>query len=90
MENKQITEKFIDETFNKMNLENISSFLTPDFIYHGSGEDISGVENFKEWVSLDHNIIPDIHLSFVRIYTIEFIQRTSATSPSIYKLYDII
>jgi len=62
-ENKQIAEKFIEEIFNKVNLENISSFLTPDFIYHGSGEDISGMENFKNWVSADHSIIPDIHFT---------------------------
>jgi predicted SnoaL-like aldol condensation-catalyzing enzyme len=46
-ENKIIAEKFIDEIFNKVHLENIDRFLTPDFIYHGSGEDISGMENFK-------------------------------------------
>ena len=62
-ENKQIAEKFIEEIFNKVNLENISSFLTPDFIYHGNSEDISGMENFKNWVSADHNIIPDIHFT---------------------------
>jgi steroid delta-isomerase-like uncharacterized protein len=63
VENKQIAEKFIDEIFNKMNLENVDRFLTPDFIYHGSGEDISGMENFKNWVSADHSIIPDIHFT---------------------------
>jgi steroid delta-isomerase-like uncharacterized protein len=63
-ENKIIAEKFIDEIFNKVNLENIDRFLTPDFIYHGSGgDDISGMENFKEWVSSDHSIIPDIHFT---------------------------
>ncbi len=62
-ENKQIAEKFIDEIFNKVNLENISRFVTPDFIYHGSGEDITGMENFKNWVSSDHSIFPDIHFT---------------------------
>jgi hypothetical protein len=62
-ENKIIAEKFIDEIFNKMNLENVDRFLTSDFIYHGSGEDITGIENFKNWVSADHNIIPDIHFT---------------------------
>ncbi|MGC2681798.1 MAG: ester cyclase [Candidatus Nitrosopolaris sp.] len=62
-ENKKIAEKFIEEIFNKVNLENVSRFLTPDFTYHGSGEDISGMENFKEWVSSDHSIIPDIHFT---------------------------
>jgi steroid delta-isomerase-like uncharacterized protein len=62
-ENKQIAEKFIDEIFNKVNLENISRFVTPDFIYHASGEDITGMENFKKWVSADHSIIPDIRFT---------------------------
>ena len=63
VQNRQIAEKFIDEIFNKVNLENIDRFLTPDFIYHGNSEDISGMENFKNWVSADHSIIPDIHFT---------------------------
>jgi len=63
VQNKQIAEKFIDEIFNKVHLENVDRFLTPDFIYHGSSEDISGMENFKNWISADHNIIPDIHFT---------------------------
>jgi steroid delta-isomerase-like uncharacterized protein len=63
VQNRQIAEKFIDEIFNKVNLENIDTFLTPDFIYHGNSEDISGMENFKNWVSADHSIFPDIHFT---------------------------
>ena len=37
-ENKQIAEKFTDEIFNKGNLEGVSRFVTPDFVYHGQGE----------------------------------------------------
>ena len=62
-ENKKNAEKFIDEIFNKVNLEDISTFVTPDFIYHTSGEDITGMENFKNWVSADHSLYPDIHFT---------------------------
>ena len=64
-ENKQIAEKFIDEIFNKGNLEGVSRFVTPDFVYHGQGEDITGMENFKEWVSSDHSIIPDMRFTIM-------------------------
>jgi steroid delta-isomerase-like uncharacterized protein len=64
-EKKQIAREFIDEIFNKVNLETISKFVTPDFIYHSSGEDVTGMENFKEWVSSDHSIFPDIHFTIV-------------------------
>jgi len=59
-ENKRIVQEFIDETYNKGNLENTSRFVTSDFIYHARGEDIEGVEVYNEWVSLDRSIFPDI------------------------------
>ena len=62
-ENKKNAEKFIDEIFNKVNLEDISTFVTPDLIYHTSGGDITGMENFKNWVSADHSLFPDIHFT---------------------------
>jgi hypothetical protein len=46
-ENKQIVQNFIEEIFNKANLEGVSRFVTPDFIYHARGEDVTGIENFK-------------------------------------------
>ena len=60
IENKRIVQEFIDETYNKGNLENTSRFVTSDFIYHARGEDIEGVEAYNEWVSLDRSIFPDI------------------------------
>jgi len=65
VENKQIAREFIEEIFNKVNLENISRFVTPNFVYHSSGEDVTGMENFKEWISADHSIYPDIHFTIV-------------------------
>jgi len=64
-ENKQVVHQFIDEIFNKVNLENIGMFMTPDLVYHASGEDIIGIENFKKWVSSDHSIFPDIHFTIM-------------------------
>jgi steroid delta-isomerase-like uncharacterized protein len=62
-ENKQIAEKFIDEIFNEGNLEEVSRFVTSDFTYHARGEDVTGTEDFKDWVSSDRSIFPDIRFT---------------------------
>jgi len=38
----------------------VNGFVTTSFTYHIRGEDITGTENFKEWVSSDRSIFPDI------------------------------
>ena len=64
-ENKQIAEKFIDEIFNKGNLDEVSRFVTSDFLYHARGEDVTGIESFKEWISSDRNVFPDIRFTIL-------------------------
>jgi steroid delta-isomerase-like uncharacterized protein len=60
IENKRIVQEFIDETYDKGNLENTTRFVTPDFVYHARGEDIEGFEAYNEWLFLDRSIFPDI------------------------------
>lgn len=64
-ENKQFAWQFIDEIFNKGNMQEANRFITSDFIYHARGEDVEGLEKFKEWVSSDRNVFPDIHYTLV-------------------------
>jgi predicted ester cyclase len=64
-ENKQIAQKFIGEIWNKGNLEGLSRFVTSDIIYHARSEDVTGIENFKKWVSTDRSIFPDIRFIIV-------------------------
>jgi steroid delta-isomerase-like uncharacterized protein len=63
--NKQIAEKFIDEIWNKGNLDGVGRFVTSDFTYHARGEDVTGIENFKEWVSSDLSVFPDLRFTIV-------------------------
>jgi steroid delta-isomerase-like uncharacterized protein len=65
LENKQIVQEFLDETYNKGNLKNTDRFVTPDFVYHARGEDIEGIEAYNEWVSSDRSIFPDIKFTIV-------------------------
>src|SRR5215831_14163755 len=64
-ENKQIAERFIVEILNNGKLEEVSRFVTTDFVYHARGEDVRGWENLKEWVSADRSIFPDIRFTIV-------------------------
>jgi len=65
LEHKQHAWQFIDEVFNKSNVQEADRFVTSDFIYHGRGEDIEGLEKFKEWINSDSDVFPDIHYTLV-------------------------
>jgi len=64
-ETKQLAWKFVDEIFNKGNINEEDRFVTPDFIYHARGEDIEGLEKFKEWFSSDTGVFSDIRITLV-------------------------
>ncbi|MBV9177036.1 MAG: ester cyclase [Nitrososphaeraceae archaeon] len=65
VENKQIAREFIDEVFQKGNIEAANKFVTPELIYHARGEDIEGIEEFKEWISSDRGVFPDLQFTFI-------------------------
>ena len=60
---KQLAWKFIDEIFNKGKVNEADRFILPEFIYHSRGEDIEGLENFKEWVTSDRGVFSDIRFT---------------------------
>lgn len=64
-ETKQLAWMFVDEIFNKGNINEADRFVTPDFIYHARGEDIEGLEKFKEWFSSDTGVFSDIRITLV-------------------------
>jgi hypothetical protein len=52
-QNGTIARNFVEEIFNARNTEAAKNFVTPDIVYHGMGEEVSGIEEFKKWVSED-------------------------------------
>jgi steroid delta-isomerase-like uncharacterized protein len=65
IENKHIARDFIEQMFNKGNVENADRFVTPDFIYHARGEDIIGLDKFKECVATDHTTFRDMYFTYI-------------------------
>ncbi len=65
VENKRMAREFIEEMFNKGNLESANRFVASDFIYHAIGEDINGLDKFKEFVANDHITFRDMHFTYI-------------------------
>ena len=41
------------------------NFVTPDIVYHGMGEEVSGLEDFKQWVAEDLSAFPDMKVTIL-------------------------
>ena len=48
-----IARRFVEEIFNARKTELAKNFVTPDIIYHGMGEEVRSLEEFKQWVAED-------------------------------------
>ena len=64
-EYKTIARRFVDEIFNTRKTEVAKNFVTPDIIYHGAGEEVRNLEEFKKWVTEDLSAFPDMKITIV-------------------------
>ena len=60
-----IVRSFVEEIFNARNTEAAKNFVTSDIVYHGMGEEVRGIEEFKKWVSEDLSAFPDMKVTIV-------------------------
>jgi steroid delta-isomerase-like uncharacterized protein len=64
-QNSTIARNFVEEIFNARNTEAAKNFVTPDIVYHGMGEAVGGIEEFKKWVSEDLSAFPDMKITIL-------------------------
>jgi steroid delta-isomerase-like uncharacterized protein len=64
-QNKTIARKFVEEIFNNRKTEMAKNFVTPDIIYHGTAEEVRGLEEFKRWVDEDLSAFPDMKVTII-------------------------
>ncbi len=62
---KTTARKFIEEIFNARKTEMAKNFVTPDIIYHGMGEEVKSLEEFKKWVAEDLSAFPDMKVTIL-------------------------
>lgn len=60
-----IIRSFVEEIFNARNTDAAKNFVTPDIVYHGMGEEVRGIEEFKKWVSEDLSAFPDMKVTIL-------------------------
>ena len=60
-----IVKSFVEEIFNARNTEAAKNFVTPDIVYHGMGEEVKGIEEFKKWVSEDLSAFPNMKVTIL-------------------------
>lgn len=60
-----IAQKFIEEVFNERKTEAAKNFVTPDLVYHGMGEEVRSLADFKRWVAEDLTAFPDMKITVV-------------------------
>jgi steroid delta-isomerase-like uncharacterized protein len=60
-----IARRFVDQIFNARRTEEAKNFVTPDIIYHGMGEEVKGLEEFKKWVAEDLSAFPDMKITIL-------------------------
>jgi steroid delta-isomerase-like uncharacterized protein len=62
---KTIARTFVEEIFNARKTEMAKNFVTHDIIYHGMGEEVKSLEEFKKWVAEDLSAFPDMRITIV-------------------------
>lgn len=63
-ENKALTRRVFEEIWNQGNLDLADELIAPNFVDHDSAmpEEVSGIEGFKEFVSMYRSGFSDVHI----------------------------
>ena len=64
-QNKTIARRFVEEIFNERKTEMAKNFVTTDIVYHGVGEEVRSLEEFKKWVAEDLSAFPDMKVTIL-------------------------
>lgn len=64
-QNKTIARRFVEEIFNARKTEMANDFVTPDIVYHGMGEEVKSLPEFKRWVAEDLSAFPDMKVTIL-------------------------
>lgn len=64
-DNRALVRRFVEEVFNRGNLDIVDQLVTPDYVHHDptTQEFGSGIEGFKRLISFYRQAFPDIHIA---------------------------
>ena len=64
-QNKAMARRFVEDIFNARKTELAKNYVTADIVYHGMGEEVRGIDNFKQWVTEDLSAFPDMKITIL-------------------------
>ena len=64
-QHKTIARNFVNEIFNERKTDMAKNFVTNDVVYHGMGEEIRSLDEFKRWVAEDLSAFPDMKITIL-------------------------
>ena len=70
-ENKAMARRFVEDIFNARKTELAKNYVTADIVYHGMGEEVRGIDNFKQWVTEDLSAFPDMKITILDDFGVE-------------------
>jgi steroid delta-isomerase-like uncharacterized protein len=59
-DNKAIARRFVEEVFNQRKTDAADNYVTQDIAYHGMGEEVKNLPEFKRWINEDLSAFPDM------------------------------
>ena len=62
-ENKENIRRHVDEIWHKGNLEVVDELIAPNYIVHSEGDDITGIDGFKQMATSQRTAVPDLHFT---------------------------
>ena len=60
-----IARRFVEDIFNVRKTEMAKNYVTSDIFYHGMDEEVTGLENFKQWVDEHLSAFPDMKVTIL-------------------------
>src|SRR3954470_1528992 len=83
MSNEDVIRRMFDEVINKGNLDVAGELFAEDFIDHGPGGDMHGVDTFKGLVAMWRDAVPDVHCEVQNVFSdgemVGWLVRTTGT-----------
>jgi hypothetical protein len=62
---KTIARRFVEEVANAQKTEMVDNYVSPDIVYHGTAEEVIGLEKFKQWVTEDLSAFTDMKITIL-------------------------
>jgi len=60
-QNKANERRFIEEVLNQGQIDRLSDFIAPNYVYHLPGNEVKGLEGLSQMFSMYKSAVPDLH-----------------------------